>query len=585
MTGTRMGPFSRAHVLYVGLVGLACLALVIVAIQYHPEEYFDTVRRNPWAFFTLLILAFVSRLLSFRMAGMVTFTLDTGVYVTGLLTLGTGAGTLMVFVAMLLRGLVELVYREVGGHEAWPPVVSAAKLIFGPAVTAAIVTGIGLTYDPATRFGQALDQSVGTTVLIYVATSLMLVGPQFAVVTASYRLNRLPWKTILKEVVWPGIVAEAAFLPVGFALAIAYKGRDFPALASLSLSYVIFNDIFRRMWLKSQAARERAEELAVVEEAGRAAASTLDVEDVARRIGMCLLAAVPDSLGVVLTVNGDVRGGARTFIRAVDRADKPAIMEAVLRSLGRTPASWADIDGPLTSPCRPGTGLAVGRILARPMVSPDGTSEGHLSLVMKEGAHPRGRERRLVKSIAMQAAIAVENWHLYSMATVDGLTGLYVRRYLEARLDEEYSRTKRSGVPYCLLMLDVDNLKDVNDEHGHGAGDSLLRAVADALRESVRGMDVACRWGGDEFAALLPDMDEEAAMEVANRLVQAVKRRTFLVGESVIRPSASVGLAACPEGSPRESKVLLAAADRALYRVKRSGSKGTVARVNWETEP
>lgn len=585
MTGERMGPFTRAHVLFVGLVGLASLALVILVVQQDPDQYLDTIRLNPEAFLTLLILAFVSRLLSFRMAGMVTFTLDTGVYVAGLLTLGTGAGAALVFLAMLLRGLVELVYREVGGRSAWPPVVSAVKLLFGPALTAAIVTLIGLIYSPASRFHGVLDHSVGTAVLIYITTTVLLVVPQFAVVTASYRLNRLNWKTILKDVVVPGLVAEAAFIPVGFALAIAYKGRDLPALASLSLAYVIFNDVFRRMRLQSQAARERAGELALVEEAGRAAASTLDVEEVGRRIGICLLNAIEGSIGVVLTLTGSFSGRDRTFIRAVDRADKPAIFEAVLRSLGRTPASWADIDGPPTSPHNPAANLKVGQVLARPMVGPDGTSQGHLALVMQSGIKAGGRERRLVKSIAIQAAIAVENWRLYSMATVDGLTGLYVRRYLESRLAEEYERAKRSGSPYCLLMIDVDNLKNVNDEFGHLAGDSLLRSVAAAIRESVRGMDVACRWGGDEFAALLPDMAEERGLEVANRMIRAVKRRTFLVGESIIRPSASVGLAACRENEPKESEELVAAADRALYRVKKSEQKGAVSLVNWTEDP
>jgi len=579
-----MGPFSRAHVVYVGVVGLISLGVVFTAAYISQDVYMESIHRNLEAFLTLLFLAFVSRLLSFRMAGMVTFSLDTGVYVAGLLTLGTGPGIALVFIAMLMRGLVELVNREIVGHQPWPPVVSAAKLLFGPAVTAAIVTGIGHFYDPATRFGLSIDESVIWTVLIYIATSAMLVLPQFAIVTASYRLNRLEWRQILKEVVVPGMVAEAAFLPVGFALAIAYKGRDYPALASLSLTYLIFNDIFRRMYLKSQTARDKASELAVVEEVGRAAASTLDIEEVARRIGICLLNAVEGSIGVVMTVHGE-GGRGRTFIRAVERADKPAIMESVLSSLGRTPSSWEDLDGPPTAPHTTSSSMEIGRVVARPMVGPDGSSEGHLSLVMRAGLRIGGRERRLVKSIAMQAAIAVENWRLYSMATVDGLTGLYVRRYMETRLAEEYERAKRSGAPYCLLMLDVDNLKDVNDDFGHGAGDSLLRAVAAALRESVRGMDVACRWGGDEFAALLPEMDEKTGMEVATRLSRAVKRRTFLVGESVIHPSASVGLAACPGNCPREPWELLDAADRALYGVKKSGKKGSVLSVDWADMP
>ncbi len=581
MTDTRLGPFTRAHILYVsvmGLVGLVCLG---VAANSRGDVFVESVRQDPDAFVTFLALAFISRLLSFRLAGMVTFSLDTGVYVASLLTLGTGPATLVVFLAMLLRGIVDLVNREVAAREPWPPLVSAAKLLFGPVISAAIVVGIGLFYDPASRFAEVGSGVFGSLIVLYVTTLAMLTVPQFAVVTLSYRLNRLSWDRIFREVVGPGLAAEAVFVPVGFALVIVYRERNILALLSLSVSYVVFSEVFRRMWMKSQAAREKAEELAVVEEAGRAAASTLDIEEVGRRIGISLLDAVEDGLGVVLIARGSNGEKGRTYVRARDRTDKPAIYEAVLKSLGSASGVFPEHAGPPTSPMRVGGGGRpdIGEVIARPMVGPNGTDVGHLSLVLRAGVRASGRERRLVESIARQAAIAVENWRLYSMATVDGLTGLYIRRYLEARLSEEFERAQRSGSPFCVVMLDVDNLKEVNDRFGHAAGDTLLRNVATALKESVRGMDVAARWGGDEFAALLPDMDLEAGLVVARRVAQATRRRVFTVGTERVTPSASIGVAMCDGRSPENPEELMAMADRALYRAKKSGTRGEVVAI------
>lgn len=580
MTDTRLGPFTRAHILYVsvaGLVGLACLA---AALKTRGDLFVEPVRQDPEAFATFLTLAFISRLLSFRLAGMVTFSLDTGVYVASLLTLGTGPATLVVFLAMLLRGIVDLVNREVAAREPWPPLVSAAKLLFGPAISGAIVVGIGLLYDPSSRFAEVETGAFGPLILLYVTTSALLIVPQFAVVTASYRLNRLSWGRILREVVGPGLAAEAVFIPVGFSLVIVYRERDILALISLAIAYVVFSVVFRRMWMKSQAAREKAEELSIVEEAGRAAASTLDIEEVGRRIGILLLEAVADGLGVVLIARGSNGSKGRTYVRARDRMDKPAIYEAVLRSLGSASGVFPEPVGPPTSPMRAGGKASdIGEVIARPMVGPDGTDVGHLSLVLRAGVRPSGRERRLVESIARQAAIAIENWRLYSMATVDGLTGLYVRRYLEARLSEEFERAQRSGSPFCLLMLDVDNLKEVNDEFGHAVGDTLLRQVAAALKESVRGMDVAARWGGDEFAALLPDMDLDSGITVARRVAQATRRRAFTVGIERVTPSASIGVAMCDGRSPENPEELMAMADRALYRAKKSETRGEVVAI------
>jgi len=151
----------------------------------------------------------------------------------------------------------------------------------------------------------------------------------------------------------------------------------------------------------------------------------------------------------------------------------------------------------------------------------------------------------------------------------DSLTGLWNRRYLDQRLREEIARSQRSGEPLSACIVDLDGFKQVNDRHGHGAGDSVLVSVANALTACVRACDVVSRLGGDEFVVLLSSSAEAAALEVAHRIVTALnkKDRFGLV-------SASVGIAtieADTAAARDPGRVLLRHADRALLQAKRNG--------------
>ena len=160
-------------------------------------------------------------------------------------------------------------------------------------------------------------------------------------------------------------------------------------------------------------------------------------------------------------------------------------------------------------------------------------------------------------------------------ALVDGLTGLANRRQAEDALEAELSRAQRFGGPLALVVADLDDFKAINDRHGHPAGDTVLRELADVLRENTREVDLAARWGGEEFVVLLPGTDAAGAAQLAERVRAALEGRTILSSEGVaIRATASFGVAAYPaSGTAGE---LIAAADAALYRAKRAG-KNAVA--------
>jgi diguanylate cyclase (GGDEF)-like protein len=181
----------------------------------------------------------------------------------------------------------------------------------------------------------------------------------------------------------------------------------------------------------------------------------------------------------------------------------------------------------------------------------------------------------LVQSMANEAAMALENARLYEdarkLADRDPLTGFFNHRFLHERLGEEVVRTQRARHPLSVLMLDLDDFKLVNDTFGHLFGDRVLTWTAELIRSTLRGSDIPARYGGDEFAIILPETDAEEARSAAERILEAFRDHAF-VGEQrgPVPIGLSIGVATYPTDG-RNATDLIAAADRALYRVKREG--------------
>jgi diguanylate cyclase (GGDEF)-like protein len=154
-------------------------------------------------------------------------------------------------------------------------------------------------------------------------------------------------------------------------------------------------------------------------------------------------------------------------------------------------------------------------------------------------------------------------------ATRDPLTRLANRRVLLERIEQQIAHAERHNEGFSVVFLDVDQLKIVNDTHGHMAGDALLREVASALIEAVRGEDLVARFGGDEFVVLLPATLAAPAAVVGARIQDAIRRHPFLAGSQLITiPGISLGIATYPDRG-RTPEQLLAAADTTLYTDKK----------------
>jgi diguanylate cyclase (GGDEF)-like protein len=156
------------------------------------------------------------------------------------------------------------------------------------------------------------------------------------------------------------------------------------------------------------------------------------------------------------------------------------------------------------------------------------------------------------------------------MSVHDELTGLYNYRYLHTRLNEEFKRAERYHDPLAGIVIDIDRLQAFNDDGTKEAGDRVIRVVADAIRHSVREVDVVARFGGDEFFVVLPSTHFAGSVTVAERIWQDVAQSPA-VGPSALAPSVSVGVALYPSRDVRTKDALLRAADTALHQAKRDG--------------
>jgi diguanylate cyclase (GGDEF)-like protein len=166
-------------------------------------------------------------------------------------------------------------------------------------------------------------------------------------------------------------------------------------------------------------------------------------------------------------------------------------------------------------------------------------------------------------------------------AFTDHLTGLANRRRFERQLEREVNRTLRLGHPFSLLMVDIDNFKNLNDTFGHDVGDEAIRRISKVLREGTRGIDLAARIGGEEFAVLLVETELSRGLEVAERLRIAISNMSL---PSAGKVTASFGVAECPS-SAQTAIDIMKAADRLLYRAKGNGRDQVVGQDPMKSNP
>ena len=192
-------------------------------------------------------------------------------------------------------------------------------------------------------------------------------------------------------------------------------------------------------------------------------------------------------------------------------------------------------------------------------------------------AELEARVKSLLRIKALQEELERANAKLLRMSQTDGLTGVDNRRHAEERLTEMFEHATRLAEPMAVVMCDVDHFKRVNDTYGHQAGDTVLRQVAEILRDSAREIDRVGRYGGEEFIVLLPASNVRDAMAFAERVRRAVAEREFTYEGGSLRCTLSAGVAAWPHPDVRHQEALVKAADDALYVAKEQGRNRVAA--------
>ncbi len=180
------------------------------------------------------------------------------------------------------------------------------------------------------------------------------------------------------------------------------------------------------------------------------------------------------------------------------------------------------------------------------------------------------RKRRYTERLRDNVQMSIE------MAITDALTGLYNRRYMETHVGTLVEQATARSKPLSVLVLDIDYFKAINDTHGHDAGDDVLREFALRIRKSIRGIDLACRYGGEEFVVIMPETDMAVATIVAERLRRRIASEPFPIQEGAGRVEVTISVGIATLGRDDSAAAMIKRADQALYRAKRDGRNRVV---------
>ena len=520
------------------------------------------------ALFAVVILA--ARALAFRPAPGAVLSLDSAYYVAAALCAGTIEAGRLVAVAKTLDASARfLLARRAGKRDpdgVWPEL---GYIVYFGGMSGGLLACCGLIFHADALVDTRPTPFDATLHVVAIAGVLLLAHYTIQGVRAA--LLGKPVRRYIEELALPGIVAEASLMPIGVVLVLLYDPAQPLGFALLSLTYLLINYVFARLSRTSHLLAERVHDLEILNATARRFSSSLQVEELVEAVAREVSKAIPEADAVALVH----RRAGRESPLVIDGFDRHA--DRFFR------APMADGEGAAGAVMAVGQSrrdddLATGEHGNRSWLGVPlfmyGECEGVIAVQSTRPAAFGDEQQRLLEALALQIASALQNAHLYELAMIDGLTGLYVRRYFDARIEEEVERSKRYAGAFSMIMMDVDDFKNLNDTYGHLVGDRVLRAIANVVKSQMRGVDTAARYGGEEIAVILPRTEMVGAYNLAERIREGIAELRLATDEDpprVLHVTASLGIAAFPESKAVDGTDLVRRADRALYRAKRTG--------------
>jgi diguanylate cyclase (GGDEF)-like protein len=525
------------------------------------------------ALFFFVILA--SRALAFHPVKGSVLSLDSAFYVAAVLCAGPIQAGRLTAVALTLDASVRL-YRarrlERVDGEHW--LDQLGYILYFGGMSGGLVMGCGLLFGAAPITVGAIDPAYVAVRVVGIGVLLLL--SHYAIQGVRLSLLGRRWRSYLQEQAVPGILAEASLMPIGIVLVLLYDPAHPLGFLLLALTYLLLDLVFSRLSRTRKQLEARVGELEILNATARRLSSTLQLEELVEAVAREVCKALPEAEAVAMVHRrtGETGYLFDGFDRTSDRFFRQQMAEGegaagwvIARGLPRRIDDLAHADVAVASTEGIRSWLGVPLFMY-------GGCEGVIAVQSTRRAAFRAHHQRLLESLGLQIAAALQNAHLYELAMVDGLTGLFVRRYFDARIEEEIERSKRYGTPFSVVMMDVDDFKKLNDEHGHLIGDRVLRSIGNTIKSQMRGVDTAARYGGEEIALILPRTEMVSAYSVGERIRAAIADQRVTTDSEppkVLGITASFGIASYPESGAACGEDLVRRADRALYRAKKTG--------------
>ncbi|HEX5060259.1 MAG TPA: sensor domain-containing diguanylate cyclase [Kofleriaceae bacterium] len=574
---------GHAFTIAIGLIGWF-VVLGLPALGLIPSD--PLAPALPIILFVVVILT--ARALAFRLVEGSVLSLDSAYYVAAALCVGTVEAGRLVALALTLDASARLSAKQRRGDldpDGWW--AELGYVVYFGGMSGGLLVGCAWVFAGGGVGHQA--DPVWVTLRVVAIASTLLVA-HYALQGLRLRFLGHQWNEYLRQLALPGIVAEASLMPIGAVLVLLYDPQQPLGFALLSLTYLLINFVFARLSRARHQLQERVHDLEILNATARRFSSSLQREELVEAVAREVCKAIPEAEAVTL-VHRRTGRESELVIDAFDRG-RDKFFRHPMRP-GEGAAGWVmkngvarRIDDFTTSDVATDTpSHGMHSWLGAPLFM-YGDCDGVVAVQSSRVGAFKPEHLALLESLALQIAAALQNAHLYELAMVDGLTGLFVRRYFDARIEEEIERSRRYGTPFSVIMLDVDDFKKLNDTYGHLVGDRVLRAIANVIKAQMRGVDTAARYGGEEMSVILPRTEMVGAYNLAERIREAIAELRITTDDEPPRSlgvTASLGISAFPESKAADGVDLVRRADKALYRAKKTGKNRV--ELFWTDDP